>query len=1045
MLLPPPNVTGALHIGHALTVTVQDALARWRRMRGQHVVWVPGLDHAGIATQTVVEKALAASTGQTRHDLGREQFIGSVHDWVAAYSGRIRAQLARLGASVAWQEEVFTLDATRSTAVTQAFVELARRGLVQRGNRIVNWCPSLHTALSDVEVDVLQIEPHTDVRIPVPAGGAKAAGQARHRTVQLGQMDEFGYPVHWAPELQGPPGMDRVRVCTTRLETMLGDVGIAVHPDDARYAPLVAAVQAGQARIVHPFTGRVLRLVTDATLVDPEVGTGAVKLTPAHDPADFAAAERNGLSIAESVCMDAQGRLCGAAEGTPFAGMDRFDARGAVREALQAAGLWYGQRGHAMAVALCSRSGDVLEPMLLPQWYVDCSDMAARALQAVQQGTVSMLPEKPHADTWHRWLGAIQPWCVSRQLWWGHRIPAWRVQPGAPAAMAAAAEARHPLGVVAQAADGTWVIAKDEEDARAVAASVDPAWAAAAQFAQDEDVLDTWFSSGLLPLSMNEEWVHDGKLSAPGRYPLGIMETGSDILFFWVARMMMLCTELSGQVPFHAIALHPMVRDKSGRKMSKSLGNVIDPVAVIEGRTLNAMLASLRGSASSTPTQANSGVVSVSNASILGADELARAEAGMKAEFPSGIPACGTDALRLALACYMTGQGTGGGSINLDIEKVHEFRLFANKMWNATRFILQHLPEPSESTPVHAVTHDARTGMPCVRGMTIQPYAAGRPLLESWALHRALCAAHAVDEHLHNFELGLAASTAQRFFQQDLCDVLIEWSKPALHGAEHTASVSAQQAAAVLATVADLSLRLLHPFMPFVSEELWQRLHFTGVHGTAGGVPGAEVLDQPSIAAARWPASQVDAATLQCHDWYQPEAAAAMDHLLAIATAIRSVMLTARTAVGSDAAARCVLHITCAQQHGQLQAHTADLAAVTRCGVPIAWGPASSGALLLRAAVPGFDGSTVQCELPSGMDVHSSVAKAAQTQQARVMKLEKRIHKLAARVHGPAANKMPAHVLARDQAGLAADQDALAQAQTTLHTLQQLKEQCAIA
>ena len=568
MVLPPPNVTGSLHIGHCLTVTLQDVLARWKRMQGYQVAWIPGLDHAGIATQFVVEKQLMKEKGVSRHDLGRDAFVEQVWKWKEQYGGTINSQQRMMGASLDWSKEVFTMDEQRSEGVVEAFVRLYEAGKIYRSTRMVNWCCHLKTVVSDIEVDTIEVEKATFISLP-----------GRERAVEFGVMYDIAYPVEGSTE--------EIIVSTTRPETMFGDTGVAVHSTDARYKHLHGK------SLVQPLSGRRIPIVVDDELVDPEFGTGAVKVTPGHDPNDFMCGQRLKLEIIS--IMNEEGKLT-SHDAVPKAyhGMDRYDARSKIIQDLDAAGSFRGRNDHSTAVSICSRSGDALEPFVLPQWFVDCQGMGKEALEFVEKGEMTLIPKQFNA-VWDRWMSNIQDWCISRQLWWGHRIPAYRVIPaseedknacriGSEGNVAAPTAPSYDAG-----SDGIWVVARTREEAVDKVVKEHGLSRDGFTLVQDEDVLDTWFSSALFPLSCFG-WPREDTSSDVLRqwYPLSLMETGSDILFFWVARMTMLCSFLSGTKapPFKEVFLHPMVRDSQGRKMSKSLGNVIDPMDVIEGRDL---------------------------------------------------------------------------------------------------------------------------------------------------------------------------------------------------------------------------------------------------------------------------------------------------------------------------------------------------------------------------------------------------------------------------------------------------------------------------
>mmetsp|Transcript_23836 Transcript_23836/g.36767 ORF Transcript_23836/g.36767 Transcript_23836/m.36767 type:complete len:705 (+) Transcript_23836:54-2168(+) len=555
MVIPPPNVTGSLHLGHALTAAVEDTLTRWHRMRGDVTLYVPGTDHAGIATQSVVEKMLMKESGVTRHELGRDAFIKKVWEWKEEYGGRITHQLRSLGSSVDWSRERFTMDELCSKAVVEAFNRFHEDGLLYRQRRMGNWSCALKSAISDIEVDYIELEGRTFLNVPNHKGNPKDP-KGRY---EFGTLTEFAYPI-----IDGKTEDEKIIVATTRLETMLGDTAVAVHPEDPRYKHLHGKF------VLHPFTDRKIPIICDSELVDMEFGTGAVKITPAHDPNDYQCGMRHKLEFITVLTEDgAMAENCGQ-----FAGMMRYDARIAVEEALKENGLYVDKKPNKMRLGLCSRSKDVLEPMITPQWYVNCSGMAKRSVDAVKNGDLKIIPEE-HEKTWFYWLENIQDWCVSRQLWWGHQIPAW---------FATTVEEVGSISKNDMDNNDRWIVARNEEEALVKAAEKLQTDPSNIKIERDEDVLDTWFSSGLFPFSVMG-WP-DNTADLKAFYPTSLLETGLDILFFWVARMVMMGLQLTDTLPFHTVYLHAMVRDKDGRKMSKSLGNVIDPLEVINGCTL---------------------------------------------------------------------------------------------------------------------------------------------------------------------------------------------------------------------------------------------------------------------------------------------------------------------------------------------------------------------------------------------------------------------------------------------------------------------------
>ncbi|KAK8402181.1 hypothetical protein O3P69_001346 [Scylla paramamosain] len=624
MVIPPPNVTGTLHLGHALTNSVEDAICRWNRMKGRTTLWVPGCDHAGIATQVAVEKKVKREEGITRHDLGREEFMKRVWQWKNEKGHRIYHQLEKMGSSLDWDRTCFTMDPGPQEAVKEAFVRMHEDGTIYRSNRLVNWSCTLKSAISDIEVEKKELAGRTE--LPVPGYAEKV---------------EFGVLVNFAYQVEGSE--DRVVVATTRIETMLGDTAVAVNPKDERYKHLHGKT------LVHPFTDRRLPVLQD-DFVEMDFGTGAVKITPAHDPNDYEVGKRHNLPFLNIFTDDGH-----IVEGyQQFTGMKRFEARRAVLEALKEKGLYVETKDNPMVVPICSRSKDVIEPMIKPQWYVKCGAMAQKAVEAVKSGELEIIP-KMHEKTWYHWMEEIRDWCISRQLWWGHQIPAYFVtfDPSVPQQKQ-------------QDNDEYWVSGRTEEEARQKAASKFNVSPDKIKLQQDPDVLDTWFSSGLFPFEVMG-WPKETK-DMELFYPNTLLETGHDILFFWVARMVFFGQHILGKLPFKQVYLHAMVRDAHGRKMSKSLGNVIDPMDVIYGISLQDLHKQLDENSNLDPK------------------EITKAKEGQKCDYPQGIPECGTDALRFALCAY-----TQGRDINLDVLRVNGYRNFCNKLWNATKFAMMNI------------------------------------------------------------------------------------------------------------------------------------------------------------------------------------------------------------------------------------------------------------------------------------------------------------------------------------------------------------------
>jgi valyl-tRNA synthetase len=685
IVLPPPNVTGSLHLGHAVPATLQDVLIRWKRMSGFNCLWVPGIDHAGIATQMMVEREIKKTEKKSRHDLGREEFLKRVWQWKEKYGQRIGQQHQVLGASLDWSRERFTMDQASSVAVREAFVRLYEEGLIYRAKRLINWCPACHTALSDLEVE------HEE---------------------RDGSLWEIRYPLKDSDRF--------LVVATTRPETMLGDTAVAVHPDDPRYAGLVGKT------VLLPLVGREIPVIADAELVNPEFGTGVVKVTPAHDFNDYQTGLRHKLPMIDIFDESARTNQ----QAGPYAGLDRFEARKRVLADLAAQGLLEKEIKHRLAVGICQRSGTVVEPRLSLQWFVKIDPLAKPAIEAVEQGRTRILPETWVA-TYFQWMRNIHDWCISRQLWWGHQIPAYYCESCGPNA--------EP-------------IVSRERPARCPRCG-------GTEFEQDPDVLDTWFSSGLWPFS-TLGWP---KATAELKtfYPNSVMETGHDILFFWVARMMMLGMHFLGEVPFRVVYLHAMVRDEKGEKMSKTKGNVIDPLHVVRGANAEDLSPSLRN------------------------------------KFPQGMPAFGADALRFTLASMMQ----QGRDIKLSLERVEGYKGFANKLWNAARFALMNLGdfEPAAELATNA----------------------GFALADRWILSRLNRAIRVTTDALTRFEFAEAASTIYQFLWHEFCDWYLELSKGTLYGEDLPARRRTQ---AVLVHSLDQILRLLHPFMPFITEEVWQKL-----------------------------------------------------------------------------------------------------------------------------------------------------------------------------------------------------------------------------
>ena len=733
---PPPNVTGHLHIGHALTASIEDCMTRWHRMKGDSTLWIPGTDHAGIATQSVVEKLLYKKEGLTRHDLGREAFLKRVWEWKEDKGSHICQQATRLGASMDWSREFFTMNSDLSKAVTEAFCRFYEQGKMSRDVRLVNWSSQLRTALSDLEVDYEEVAKRT--LLPI-------AGSATEK-VEVGVIVTFKYPIK---DRAG----EFLQVATTRLETMLGDVAVAVNPDDERYKHLVGC------KLIHPFfPDRELIVIADS-YVDKEFGTGCVKITPGHDPNDFAIGKRHNLPMLNILSDDGS---INSENGAEFAGLHRFIARRRVEEKLKELGLFVEKKDNAMKIPKCSRSGDIIEPVLRPQWWLDCREFAAEAKKAVADERIKIHPQGLHEGTWNQWLDNVGEWCVSRQLWWGHRIPAYRLKK---------TDSNFEK-------DGPWYVARSMEEAKTQASVALNIPESEIEMEQDSDVLDTWFSAGLLPMSCLG-WPNLSSEDLKAFFPSTMLETGWDILFFWVARMVMMSIGLTGLVPFSNVYLHALIRDAHGRKMSKTLGNVIDPLEVIEGITLEQMKANL----------------------LLGnlpEAEVKKATKGLEEDYPEGIPQCGTDALRFALLAYTLQPR----AVNLDVKRIVGYRHFCNKLWNAVKFGIGYFEE-CNFVPVgmHGVLMNGGKGL---------------QFEDQWILSKLSNCAFKVNQALESNNFAEATNSIYAFWLYDFCDVYLELVKPRIK----VDNVARE----VLYICLDRGLRLLHPMMPFVTEELYQRL-----------------------------------------------------------------------------------------------------------------------------------------------------------------------------------------------------------------------------
>ncbi|KPN73192.1 valine--tRNA ligase [Neisseria sp. 74A18] len=903
--LPPPNVTGTLHMGHAFNQTIMDGLTRYYRMKGRNTCWIPGTDHAGIATQIVVERQLAEQ-GVSRHDLGREGFLKKVWEWKNVSGGTITEQMRRMGCSADWSREYFTMDDVRAETVTEVFVRLFEQGLIYRGKRLVNWDPVLGTAVSDLEVESVE---------------------------EQGSMWHIRYPLADNPS-------DGLIVATTRPETLLGDVAVAVHPEDERYAHLI-----GKA-LQLPLANRRIPIIADE-YVEKDFGTGCVKITPAHDFNDYEVGKRHDTALINVFDLEAKvlsqaevfnykGEVqTGIALPEAYAGLDRFAARKQMVADLEAQGLLVEVKPHTLMTPKGDRTGSVIEPMLTSQWFVAMSakpsggepagefagmSLAEKAKHAVDSGQVKFIPEN-WVNTYNQWMNNIQDWCISRQLWWGHQIPAW------------------------YDSDGRVYVARNQEEAEKLAGT--------SGLTRDEDVLDTWFSSALVPFSTLGWPSETEELNA--FLPSNVLVTGYEIIFFWVARMIMMTTHFTGKVPFKDVYIHGMVRDHEGKKMSKSEGNVIDPVDLIDGIDLESLL--------------------VKRTTGLRRPEKApQVKKATEKLFPEGIPVFGTDALRFTMASY----ASLGRSINFDFKRAEGYRNFCNKLWNATNFVLMNTEEKD-----------------CGQDETL-PLAYS--FVDQWIIGRLQQTEAAVAEAFDTYRFDLAAQTLYEFVWNEYCDWYIELAKVQLQtGCESTRRATRR----TLVRVLEVVLRLMHPIMPFITEELWQAV-----------APLANAKKTDSIMLAAWPVAD--------NEKIVPAAFEQMAALQDLIGAVRNL----RGEMGLAPSVKAPLFVEGGKDLEALLKYVPMMARLTE-------------AKLVDKLPESEDAPVAVCQNARLM-LKVEIDKAAETARLNkeAEKLQKALDKLNAKLSKPGyTDKAPAHLVEKDRAELAELEDKMSKVQAQLAKL----------
>lgn len=905
--LPPPNVTGTLHMGHAFNQTIMDGLTRYYRMKGCNTAWIPGTDHAGIATQIVVERQLAAQN-VSRHDLGREKFLEKVWEWKEVSGGTITQQMRRVGCSADWTREYFTMDDVRAETVTEVFVRLYKQGLIYRGKRLVNWDPVLGTAVSDLEVESVE---------------------------EQGSMWHIRYPLADNPA-------EAVIVATTRPETLLGDVAVAVNPEDERYTHLIGK------ELILPLTGRTIPVIADE-YVEKDFGTGCVKITPAHDFNDYEVGKRHDTRLIN--VFDLEAKVLANAEVFNFkgeaqpgfalpekyAGLDRFAARKQMVADLQEQGLLVEIKAHTLMTPKGDRTGSVIEPMLTSQWFVAMSatpnggepdseykglSLADKAKKAVDSGAVRFIPEN-WVNTYNQWMNNIQDWCISRQLWWGHQIPAWYDEAG------------------------NVYVARNQEEAEKQAGKTG--------LTREEDVLDTWFSSALVPFSTLGWPSETDELKA--FLPSNVLVTGYEIIFFWVARMIMMTTHFTGKVPFKDVYIHGIVRDHEGKKMSKSEGNVIDPVDLIDGIDLEKLL--------------------VKRTTGLRKPETApKVEEATKKLFPEGIPSMGADALRFTMASY----ASLGRSVNFDFKRAEGYRNFCNKIWNATNFVLMNTENQD-----------------CGYGATAtEPRGYSFP--DMWIVGRLNQTIEQVTQAYETYRFDLAAETLYSFVWNDYCDWYLELAKVQLQ----TGCASRQRATRhTLLRVLEAALRLLHPIIPFITEELWQTV-----------APMCDAKTADSIMLARFP--EADGGDIVQTAFEQ------MTVLQDLIGAVRNL----RGEMGIQPNVKAPLFVESADDLADYLKYLPMMTRLTEAQQV--------------AALPESEDAPVAVCNGARLMLKVEIDKAAETARLskEAEKLQKALDKLNAKLSKPGyTEKAPAHLVEKDKADLAELEDKMAKVQTQLAKL----------